>query len=43
MFTPISSWTVLRRRFTRLINAFSKKVENHEHMLAIYFKYYNFC
>jgi IS1 family transposase len=31
------------RRFTRLTNAFSKKVENHEHMLAIYFLYYNFC
>ena len=30
------------RRFTRLTNAFSKKVENHEHMLAIYFLYYNF-
>lgn len=30
------------RRFTRLTNAFSKKVENHEHMLAIYFAYYNF-
>jgi IS1 family transposase len=31
------------QRFTRLTNAFSKKVENHEHMLAIYFMYYNFC
>jgi IS1 family transposase len=31
------------RRFTRLTNAFSKKAENHEHMLAIYFMYYNFC
>jgi hypothetical protein len=31
------------RRFTRLTNGFSKKVENHEHMLAIYFLYYNFC
>jgi IS1 family transposase len=31
------------RRFTRLTNAFSKKAENHEHMLAIYFIYYNFC
>ena len=31
------------RRFTRLTNAFSKKVENHEYMLAIYFMYYNFC
>jgi len=31
------------RRFTRLTNAFSKKVENHEHMIALYFMYYNFC
>jgi IS1 family transposase len=31
------------RRFTRLTNAFSKKLENHRHMVAIYFAYYNFC
>jgi len=31
------------RRFTRLTKAFSKKLENHRHMVAIYFAYYNFC
>lgn len=31
------------RRFTRLTNGFSKKIENHEAMLAVYFAYYNFC
>ena len=31
------------RRFTRLTNAFSKKLENHKHMLAIFFVYYNFA
>lgn len=31
------------RRFTRLTNAFSKKVDNHRHAVALYFTYYNFC
>lgn len=30
------------RRFTRLTNAFSKKLENHEHAIALHFMYYNF-
>ena len=30
------------RRFTRLTNGFSKKLENHAAMLAVYFMYYNF-
>jgi len=31
------------RRFTRLTNGFSKKVENHAHMVALHFMYYNFA
>jgi len=31
------------RRFTRLTNAFSKKVENLEHAIALHFMHYNFC
>jgi hypothetical protein len=32
----------INRRMTRLTNAFSKKAENHAHMMAIYFMHYNF-
>jgi len=31
------------RRFTRLTNAHSKKIENHVHAIALYFMYYNFA
>jgi len=31
------------RRFTRLTNAFSKKVENHAYQVALHFMYYNFA
>lgn len=31
------------RRFTRLTNGFSKKIENLEAAVALYFMYYNFC
>jgi hypothetical protein len=31
------------RRFTRLTNAFSKKIENLKHAVALHFMYYNFC
>jgi transposase-like protein/IS1 family transposase len=31
------------RRFTRLTNGFSKKFDNLNYMLAIFFAYYNFC
>ena len=30
------------RRFTRLTNAFSKKVDNHMHAVALHFMFYNF-
>ena len=30
------------RRFTRLTNAFSKKVENLKHAVALHYMYYNF-
>jgi IS1 family transposase len=31
------------RRFTRLTNAFSKKIENHAAAISLYFAFYNFC
>jgi hypothetical protein len=31
------------RRFTRLTNAFSKKLDNHMHAISLHFMYYNFA
>ena len=31
------------RRFTRLTNAFSKRINKHMAMLSVYLTYYNFC
>jgi hypothetical protein len=31
------------RRFTRLTNGFSKKLENHEAAVALHFMHYNFA
>ena len=30
------------RRFTRLTNGFSKRLQNHKHAIALYFFHYNF-
>lgn len=31
------------RRFTRLTNAFSKKIDNHSHSVALHSMFYDFC
>lgn len=31
------------RRFTRLTNGFSKKIENYTHAIALHYMHYNFC
>ena len=31
------------RRFTRLTNAFSRKLQNHAHAVSLHFMHYNFC
>jgi hypothetical protein len=36
------TWRMSNRRMTRLTNAFSKKLANHAHHLAINFMHYNF-
>ena len=42
IFQPRSSSRNSRSRFTRLTNAFSKKVENHAYAVALHVMYYNF-
>jgi IS1 family transposase len=37
------SLRIENRRFTRLTDAFSKKLENHNAALALYLAHYNFC
>jgi hypothetical protein len=31
------------RRFTRLTNGHSKKIDNHRHAVALHYMHYNFC
>jgi hypothetical protein len=31
------------RRFTRLTNGFSKKLDNHSHAISLHYMHYNFC
>ena len=38
----LTMWMSMRR-FTRLTNGFSKKLENLEHAVALHFMHYNFC
>ena len=38
----LTMWMSMRR-FTRLTNGFSKKVENHAYAVAIHYMHYNFC
>ena len=40
---PNLSMRMQMRRFTRLTNGFSKKVQNHAAAIAVYFMFYNFC
>jgi hypothetical protein len=37
------SMRMAMRRFTRLTNGFSNKIENHAYALAIHYMDYNFC
>jgi hypothetical protein len=41
-FKIVDDEKTIRRRFTRLTNAFSKKIENHAHAVALHMMYYNF-
>lgn len=40
--TPHFTMRMSMRWFTRLTNAFSKKIDNHGHALSLYFVFYNF-
>lgn len=37
------TWRMQNRRFTRLTNGFSKKLENHAYSVALFAFFYNFC
>jgi hypothetical protein len=44
-YVELQNLTVLKsiRRFTRLTNAHSKKLENHEAAIALHYMHYNYC
>jgi hypothetical protein len=39
----LNSMRMSMRRFTRLTNAHSKKIENHIHAIALHYMHYNFA
>ena len=41
LFSGARYWAM--RRFTRLTNGFSKKIENHCYAVAIHYMHYNWC
>jgi hypothetical protein len=42
-FEIVLTMRMSMRRFTRLTNAFSQRLENHAAMVSLYFMYYNFA
>jgi hypothetical protein len=43
MWNAKGTWEWMMRRFTRLTNGFSKKLENHFWSIALHYMHYNFC
>lgn len=43
MLILVDTMRMQMRRFTRLTNGFSKKIDNHMAAIALHYMYYNFC